>query len=114
MLLLLITTCLFSFVNVNKEKSKLKEAKCVTCSAVSTPKRTSRSGNYVTITWTGPLNAYFTYVYYSRIQGGTVSGTTYSTQITIDDHNEGGTISVTAHCTDNTSSGAVAGSWSAN
>lgn len=61
-LLLITTTCLFSFVNVNKEKSKLKEAKCLTCTPVFQLKKTSRSGNYVIIVWTGPANAYFTYV----------------------------------------------------
>jgi hypothetical protein len=111
-LLLITTVCLFSFIN--KEKSKSKKAKFFSCGPTSSPVKVGRGGYYVSVAWTGPSNAYFTYYGYSTITGRSFSGKTYSTQVTVDDHNEGGTMTVTAHCTDSTTSGASHGTWTAN
>ncbi len=112
-LLLITTVSLFSFVDYNKTKNK--KAKFFTCSTITNFGKVSRSGSYVSLAWTSPSsNAYFTYFGYSTITGTSFSGKTYSTQITVNDHNEGGTITITSHCTDGTTSGASHGTWTAN
>lgn len=112
-LLFITTVCLFSFIN--KEKYKSKNIKFFSCGPTSSPAKVGRGGYYASVAWTSSSpNAYFTYYGYSTITGRSFSGKTYSTQVTVDDHNEGGTMTVTAHCTDSTTSGASRGSWPAN
>lgn len=110
--MLITTICLFSFTDYNKASIKSKN-KFFTCSPAYNFTKT-RSGGYVTISWQGPANAYYTYVAYSTLTGGSVSGTTYSTSVQFQDRNEGGTITTTAHCTDNTTSSQTHYSWSPN
>ncbi len=110
-LLFLATICLFSFTDLNKEPPK--KIKCFTCAAANNFSKV-RSGNYVTISWQGPANAYYTYVAYTRVTGTFYSGTIYNTQITLQDNNEGGTITVTSHCTDGTTGSGTHFSWNPN
>lgn len=109
-LLLITTVSLFSFTNAKKLAPKNKESKFFTCAVVLFGLIT-RSGSYVSIPWTGPNNAYYTYFGYTKVTGTSFSGKTYSTQITIRDNNEGGTITVTSHCTDSTTSSGTHASW---
>lgn len=99
----------FSFMKIPDKKS-IENPKCFACSAV-VYNEPSRSGAYVTISWTGTANASYSYVAYTRSSGLFYSGTTSNTQITLYDNYNGGTISVTVNCADGTSSPATAKSW---
>ena len=74
-----------------------------TCNQVGSLSK-SRSGIYVSLTWGLPVGGSaplsFSYVAYPNSGGGTFSGTTGGSQITIQDNNQGGTIVITTNCKD--------------